>query len=294
MDLRRCGLLLWTTTLGGKIYSFILQMNNLIKRAITGILFVAVIVGAIFGGYLFFAGLFLVILVMTLWEFYSVANHGATNLATPTAACIVGIALYVAPLAFHISFHWLIVALGIYILGSVVIIGSELFYKNTNPLHSWSLFILGQAYIVVPFTLLNALRVWFDPYILLAFFVLIWSYDSGAYIVGITLGKHRLLERVSPKKSWEGAIGGWLIACGIALIFNHFVPALSISEWLGYASIVAVVGTIGDLVESLMKRTLQIKDSGKILPGHGGMLDRFDSLLLATPVIFIYLVFLLK
>jgi phosphatidate cytidylyltransferase len=123
---------------------------------------------------------------------------------------------------------------------------------------------------------------------------LIWAYDSGAYLVGISIGKHRLLERVSPKKSWEGAIGGWLIACGVSAVFAHYLPQLSLPEWMIYATLVAVVGTLGDLMESLMKRTLQIKDSGKILPGHGGMLDRFDSLLLSTPVIFIYLLFLLK
>ena len=269
-------------------------MNDLIKRSITGILFVAVIVGAILAGYLYFAGLFLIILALTIWEFYSVANHGATNFVKPTSAFIVSIAMYAAPLAFQLSFKWMVVSIGLYTLGSIAIIVSELFYTKSNPLHSWSLFITGQAYIVIPFTLLNAMNTLFDHRILLAFFVLIWAYDSGAYLFGITFGKHRLLERVSPKKSWEGAIGGWLVTCGISLIFAHYVPALSPIAWLGYATLVAVVGTLGDLIESLLKRTLQIKDSGKILPGHGGMLDRFDSLLLATPVIFIYLLFLLK
>lgn len=270
-------------------------MNDLIKRSITGILFVAIIVGAILAGNLYFAGLFLVILALTVWEFYSVANHGATNFVKPTSAFIVSIALYAAPLAFQLSFKWLVISIGLYTLGSIVIISSELFYTKSNPLHSWALFITGQAYVIIPFVLLNAMNTLFtERSVLLAFFVLIWAYDSGAYVVGITLGKHRLLERVSPKKSWEGAIGGWLVTCGVSLIFAHWEPDLSPLAWLGYATIIAVVGTLGDLIESLMKRTLQIKDSGKILPGHGGMLDRFDSLLLATPVIFIYLLFLLK
>jgi phosphatidate cytidylyltransferase len=270
-------------------------MKDLIKRTITGVLFVAIIIGSILGGYLFFASLFLIILALTLWEFYSVANHGGRNFVTPTAAFIVSIAMFAAPLALKISFNWLIVSMGLYTLGSIAIISSELFSSKSSPIHSWSLFIIGQAYVVIPFVLLNAMNTLFaDRSFLLAFFVLIWAYDSGAYLIGVTFGKHHLLERVSPKKSWEGAIGGLLVTCGISLIFAHFVSALSPVEWLGFAMITAIVGTLGDLIESLMKRTLQIKDSGKILPGHGGMLDRFDSLLLTTPVVFFYLLLLLK
>jgi phosphatidate cytidylyltransferase len=271
-----------------------MQMNNLLKRGATGTLFVAAIVGSICGGYWFFAGLFLIILALTIWEFYSIANHGEQNLVEPTAAFIISIAMYVSPLALRFGVHWFLLSMAIYVVGTIIIVSSELFYTHTNPLHSWSLFITGQAYIVIPFTLLNAMNAFFEPCFLLAFFVLIWAYDSGAYLVGISIGKHRLLERVSPKKSWEGAIGGWLIACGVSAVFAYYLPQLSLPEWMIYATLVAVVGTLGDLMESLMKRTLQIKDSGKILPGHGGMLDRFDSLLLSTPVIFIYLLFLLK
>lgn len=269
-------------------------MNNLLKRTATGTLFVAAIVASICGGHLFFAALFFVILALTIWEFYSIANHGEKNYVEPTAAFIISAALFLSPLALNVGFYWFLVAMAIYVIGSIVILSSELFYTHTNPLHSWSLFIAGQAYIVIPFTLLNAMNVFFAPCYLLAFFVLLWAYDSGAYLVGISIGRHRLLERVSPKKSWEGAIGGWLIACGVSMIFAHYIPELTWFEWVVYATLVTVVGTLGDLMESLIKRTLQIKDSGKILPGHGGMLDRFDSLLLSTPVIFLYLLFLLK
>ena len=124
---------------------------------------------------------------------------------------------------------------------------------------------------------------------LLAVFVTIWVNDTGAYLVGVTLGKHRLFERISPKKSWEGFIGGALFALLSGYIFSLFIPEINLLNWMIFSELIVIFGTFGDLTESLIKRTLEVKDSGNIIPGHGGLLDRFDSMLLAAPVIYLFL-----
>ena len=130
---------------------------------------------------------------------------------------------------------------------------------------------------------------WLHLY-LLAIFVFLWASDTGAYCVGALIGKHPLFKRISPNKSWEGSVGGAVLAIGISMIFAHYDTSLySTLQWAGMALVVVVFGTWGDLVESLMKRQLGIKDSGNILPGHGGMLDRFDSSLIAIPAVALYL-----
>lgn len=266
-------------------------MKNLIQRAITGFLFVGAIIGSISLGKEVFALLFLIVTILTLREFYSLTSNSSAF--SKISAIAAGVFLYSTASLWSYSTLWALLALGIYTLLCLVVVIAELYAQKENPLHNWAYFFLGQVYVVVPFTLLNTINNAFEPIYLLALFILIWTYDSGAYLFGITLGKHRLFERISPKKSWEGAIGGLLAACGASLIFAHFSASLSPVTWLGFASLVVVAGTFGDLTESLLKRTLNIKDSGNILPGHGGMLDRFDSLLFATPVIIIYLALLL-
>jgi len=143
----------------------------------------------------------------------------------------------------------------------------------------------------LPFSLLNFIlfiKDW-QPLILLSVFVTIWVNDTGAYLTGVTIGKHRLFERISPKKSWEGFIGGAVFALLSGYVFSLLIPEIQLINWLVFSEIIVVFGTFGDLIESLMKRTVGVKDSGDLIPGHGGLLDRFDSMLLAAPVIFIYL-----
>ena len=126
----------------------------------------------------------------------------------------------------------------------------------------------------------------------LSMYVFIWINDTGAYLSGVTLGKHKLFPRISPKKSWEGSIGGALATTASAFAIAHLFPFMSVAQWIGMALVVVVFGTFGDLTESMMKRHLDIKDSGRILPGHGGILDRLDSMLLAIPAVVIYLLIL--
>ena len=155
---------------------------------------------------------------------------------------------------------------------------------------SWAFF----GGLAVPYLLLSLLRIFQMHYHHGSFIVLLpllaaWGADTCALFSGMLFGKHRLFERISPKKSWEGSIGGGVISILVSLVMAHFFPFLTAAQWVGFALTVVVFGTWGDLVESLMKRQLGIKDSGNILPGHGGMLDRFDSTLLAVPAVVLYL-----
>ena len=187
---------------------------------------------------------------------------------------------------------------------------AELYLQRENPIGNWAHSMLAQIYVALPFSLLALLL--FAPtaegadprtraYLILSVFVFLWCNDTGAYCTGSLLGRHKLFPRVSPGKTWEGSIGGGVLTVVASQLIAWFGPAemtgecsfvvfgLTPLQWAGFALTVVVFGTWGDLVESLMKRRLGVKDSGNILPGHGGMLDRFDSSLLAIPAVVCYL-----
>ena len=189
-----------------------------------------------------------------------------------------------------------------YLITLVYLLIVELYFPDNNVLMNWALTMMSQLYIALPFALLNTLAfisvkvgVVYNPTFVLAVFIFIWFGDSAAYGFGTWLGKHRLFPRISPKKSWEGCIAAFIMAVGISQIIATYSQDFSENDlynrlaWTGLALVVIGFGTWGDLVESLIKRKLNIKDSGKILPGHGGMLDRFDSSLLAIPVAVVYI-----
>ena len=180
-----------------------------------------------------------------------------------------------------------------------IIIG-ELYKNDKNPIVNIGITMLGLVYIVLPFSLLSffyypELNFGFpSPILLIGFFIVIWGNDTFAYLSGMAFGKHKLFERISPKKTWEGTIGGALFGVIVGIVFSLFYKDLNALEWIGYALTIIIFGTFGDLFESLMKRTLGLKDSGNIMPGHGGILDRFDSILMAAPFAYIYIVFVLN
>ena len=169
----------------------------------------------------------------------------------------------------------------------------EIYKKEGSTLDNYAYFALSQIYAALPFALLNILTGFggagYNYIMPLSIFIFLWCSDSGAYCVGSLIGRRRLFERISPKKSWEGSIGGGIIAIIAGYVISLFYPTLGTWQWMGMAAVVVVTGTYGDLIESCMKREMGIKDSGNILPGHGGILDRFDSAMLAIPSVAIYL-----
>jgi phosphatidate cytidylyltransferase len=188
-----------------------------------------------------------------------------------------------------------------YLLYVMIVFITELYAKHEEPFTYAAKSLAGHLYIALPVGLLSFIAFGglsilsiYMPIMLLALLVIIWVYDTGAFVTGMTFGKHRLFERISPKKSWEGFWGGvvfaLLAAWGIyAILENYGLNQMELYKWLGFALVVVVSATMGDLTESLLKRTYGVKDSGRILPGHGGMMDRFDSVFMAAPAAYIYL-----
>ncbi len=270
-------------------------MNNLTKRTISGIAFVIVFVGCILLGRSTFFCLFLIITALALDEYNKLVNkHGLANINS-TVNTIAGIYLF-----FATSFL-LQGAVGPriflpYVLSLLYLMISELYLKQSHPVANWIYAFGGQMYVALPLALIYLLAFYggsgFSPMLPLAVFVFIWINDTGAYCVGSLLYKRfpaKLFERISPKKTWIGSIGGAFFVLLGAYLISLMSDILPVIHWMGLGLTVCVFGTWGDLVESLFKRTLEIKDSGHFLPGHGGVLDRFDSALIAIPASVIYI-----
>ncbi len=268
-------------------------MNNFVKRTLSGFIFVTLVVGSILLSHFTFLAVFTLICGWTVYEFHKLTNQQSNVNVNIWVAVFGAILLFISSfISASGSWHFPIFPIyGLYVILSLI---SELYQQKTNPIHNWAYFMLGQLIVALPFSVLNFILFISDyqPIILLAVFATIWVNDTGAYLVGVTFGKHRLFERISPKKSWEGFIGGSLFALLSGFAFSLFIPQISLINWLVFSEIIVVFGTFGDLIESLLKRTLDVKDSGNVIPGHGGLLDRFDSMLLAAPAVFIYLSFL--
>lgn len=266
-------------------------MKDLTQRAITGVLFVVVVVASIFFSEYSFGALFLLLTGLALIEFHNLIANKLDVQLEIWVAVVAAVVLFVCMFVFAAGWvDYRVFSLYFIVLCAVFIL--ELYRKKENPVMNWAMFTLGQVYIALPFSLLNIIAYIqgeYNPIFLLAFFVLIWIYDSGAYLIGVAFGKHRLFERISPKKSWEGFFGGLVFALGASIVFAQIETFLNLYQWLGFAVIIVIFGTFGDLSESLFKRTIDVKDSGTIFPGHGGILDRFDSILFATIVISVYL-----
>ena len=278
-------------------------MKNLIIRSITGVLFVAIIVVSFLNS-IAMTLLFALITGLTLWEFCGLVNEQKGVQINKFISTVAGVYLFFAMRAYLSDIGLVHSEVFIpYLLSVIYLLISELYLKNENPVVNWAYPMLGQMYVALPFALLNVLAFRSTPdgvvYSYLAplcIFIFLWSNDTGAYCFGSILGKHKLFPRISPAKSWEGSIGGGIFVIIIAGLIGYFTELngvndlkMNIPQWMGLGLTVAVFGTWGDLVESLLKRTFKIKDSGSILPGHGGMLDRFDSSLLAIPASVVYL-----
>jgi len=271
-------------------------------RTITGVLFVAILVTAILlgGNYFFFT--FLALICLALYEFTNLMNRTTVNKSLNRELDIAGGIFLFSGLYYGCTApEWKMIYLAPYLLYLMARGISELYLKNPNPIQSWANSFLGQLYIALPLSLLNIIVYQTGSYVfLLLFFIFIWLNDTGAFLVGCTFGKHRLFERISPKKSWEGFFGGLAFCIISAVLFALYLPleqystlsfSLNLWQWIALGILISVFSTWGDLCESMIKRTLNVKDSGKILPGHGGILDRIDSVLMASPAVVIYLFF---
>lgn len=271
-------------------------MKNLIIRALTGIIFVVVLISAIYIHPIFFLILFCIITGLTLWEFGGLVKHYENANLQRTVNMLGGVYLFIATFVYANGLTDGKIFLP-YLLFIMLTMIAELYYKAPNPINNWAFTLFAQIYCAGSFSMLNFIGaepgtpgvMSYTPLFIMAIFIFVWLDDTGAYLVGSLIGKHKLFERISPKKSWEGFFGGLILALASSQAFAWFAPEINRMNWLGLAATVVLFGTWGDLIESLLKRTLGVKDSGNVLPGHGGMLDRFDSVMLAVPASYIYI-----
>ena len=278
-----------------------MKMKNLMVRTLSGLVLVAVFVGAVLGSQWSFGALLLLILVGGQTEFYKLARE--TGLSPQRwMGLAVGVLLFALNFIVFRQFSrsvtdeaggavlYLLLYIGL-LLPTLFV--CELFRRSATPLANLGATLLGVLYVAVPLSLLLYIPVlagdgvW-RPETVLCYIFIIWANDVFAYLVGMTFGRHRLCERLSPKKSWEGFFGGLAgaVATGLAAAY-----ALDANYWVwgGLALVASLSGVAGDLVESMFKREAGVKDSGQVIPGHGGVLDRFDALLLSAPYVFLYL-----
>ena len=276
-------------------------MKNFIVRTITAVFFVAAIVSCFLRAEAMIL-LFAFVTGLTVWEFSGLVNDRKGITINRMICTVAGVYFFLAMAGYNSG----ITSVGVfipYLVTLIYLLVAELYLKQEDPVNDWAYTMMSQLYIALPFSMINVLAfrsvgsdITYTYLIPLSVFFFLWVNDAGAYICGSLLGKHKLFPRISPGKSWEGSIGGGILVIILALILWHLSEQygvndlqLSALEWAGLGLVVVVFGTWGDLVESLFKRTLGIKDSGHILPGHGGMLDRFDSTLMAFPAAVVYL-----
>lgn len=262
-----------------------MDLKKLAVRAGSGIIYVAIIVGCLLWGIFPFSYMTAFFAAIATIEFVKITR----GLGKETLPLLL---LDVAA-SFAFAFGWMMVPICIWILIMLIRMTVQLFIDSGHPLKDISISFATQIYIAIPLGIMAYLAVITSLNIVLALFLMIWINDTGAFLVGSAFGKHRLFERISPKKSWEGFFGGLLFNLIAAALFHTFWSGffnydLSLTEWILLGILVTIAATLGDLFESMIKRNLHIKDSGNIIPGHGGILDRIDSLLFVMPAAFLF------
>ncbi len=279
------------------------KMKNLLVRGVSGLgLIVVVLGGVVWSQWSFFAVL-LLLLVGGMLEFYNLSSKQGIE-PQRFLGVLMGLLLWMFGLAFAsvevvgffiVQRPLFLCLVAILLLLVPLMCICELYRKQPNPAANIGATLMGVFYIALPLTLLLHLprmgaEAW-NPWLVVAYIAIVWSNDVFAYLVGMSIGRHRLFERLSPKKSWEGFFGGVVGAVVAALVAAHLLDA-SLVVWGGLAVVTSVTAVLGDLVESMFKRAAGVKDSGAVIPGHGGVLDRFDALFLSAPFVFWYMLFI--
>ena len=300
------------------------KLKDITLRSYSGIAFVIILVSAVAFSSISFFFAFLVILIIGMLEFYELSS-----LVKSFPQRFTGLALGIVffTLCFLHAIGYISIKIFLFFIPLLLMVFiSELYRAKKKPFTNIAYTFLGIIYVAIPISLFNyfvfdtniveapvidpfdvdvqpinnainnfhflspsPIKIFYTPYILLGYLFLVWSFDTFCYLVGSTIGRTRLSKRISPKKSWEGTIGGAILTLGIAYVISIFFKELTIYDWFIIAVLVIIMGSFGDLVESIFKRSLNVKDSGNIMPGHGGMLDRFDGMLMSAPFVFIYL-----
>lgn len=263
-----------------------MNLKKLITRTVSGLIYVGIIVGCILWGFTPFNWLTAAIAIVAVHEFEKITGELKSYTIPFFLLDAVG--------AVSLVFGWMLFPLVVWIFVMLCRMILQLYVRSDTPLQDMAKSFMSQIYIGLPLGLMVLLADIWHLNAILALFILIWLNDTGAFLVGSTLGKHRLFERISPKKSWEGFFGGLAFDLGASALFgclwsDFFGLNIGLGGWLGVGAVVCIFSTWGDLVESMIKRSLNIKDSGNLIPGHGGILDRIDSLLFVMPAVLVYL-----
>ena len=283
------------------------KLKNFLVRTASGAVLLGIVLAAIFSGVWGYGALLLFITVVGVWEFYGLARAKGSE-PQRGMGVLMSIVLFFAGFVPSLYIYnvidkseLLVDGLLLLMLCAILLVLTfviEVFRNRKTPIYNIATTIMGTLYVALPMAtlmiipaILNEVIYCSDtwiPWVFLFYLLLVWGNDVFAYLVGVTMGKHRMCERLSPKKSWEGFAGG--IAGSIAVgAIAAAVLGGSYGVWIGLAVVVALSSVVGDLIESMFKRDAGVKDSGSIMPGHGGILDRFDALLISSPFAFVYL-----
>ncbi|MFO8000751.1 MAG: phosphatidate cytidylyltransferase [Marinilabilia sp.] len=267
-------------------------MSNFWQRILTGLVFVLAIIIGLWWHPLAYMTIFAVVVFLGMVEFIKMVRGLETRVRIFWALAI-GMFVYLSSfLMFYAGIHprWFIVIVPL--VGGIFL--TELYYKDSNSLLNIATTLIVPLYVALPFAFLHHMAFFGGEYgfeLLFGFFLMVWINDSGAYLVGNWLGRKKLFPSVSPKKTWEGAVGGFLLTLIVAWGNYEFLGVVGLIDWFVIGTFVSVLGTYGDLTESMLKRSVNIKDSGHVLPGHGGVLDRFDAVFFSAPAVSCYLLF---
>lgn len=273
-----------------------MNFKNLITRAGAGAVYVLIVLLGVLGGRFSFMVVFGLFTAIALYELYRMMEKNTSHAISKIFNIVSGVAIFLSVFLYleNICLYALPVFVLLYLL---ILFCTAIFINRYDILHAIIYSIFGQIYITTPLSLLMFISYQnishangYSHVLVLAIFVFIWINDTTAYLFGSLFGKHKLIERISPKKSVEGFVSGIIFTVLSSLVFAYFFPNYSLFFWMGFALLTSFFGTIGDLFESLIKRTYEVKDSGSLIPGHGGILDRIDSLLIAIPSVFLYLI----